>query len=170
MLRIRSPSHLLSVVSRPAAGSSSRMTCGSAAQARAIDTSWRWPWLQVAGVAVAEVGDADEVERALHGAVAGVALHAERGGADVLLDGEVVVELELLERAGETAAHPLVRREPVDACAVERDRARGLGEAGDRVDGAGLAGTVGTDEADDAAGGHAQRDVGRPRRRRRTAP
>ena len=48
---------------------------------------------------------------------------AERGGADVLLDAEVVVELELLERAGEAAAHALVRREAVDTGAVEAHRA-----------------------------------------------
>ena len=63
---------------------------------------------EVTGLAVAQVGDADEVERTLHGAVRGRALDAEGGGADVLLDAEVVVELERLEGTGEAAAHPLV--------------------------------------------------------------
>ena len=114
---------------------------------------------EVTGVAVAEVGDADEVERTLHGAVLGRALDAERRGADVLLDAEVVVELERLERASEAAAHALVRPEAVDPRAVEHDVRRCLGEAGDRVDRARLAGAVGADEPDDAAGRHPQRQV-----------
>ena len=50
----------------------------------------------------------------------GGALDAERRGADVLLDAEVVVELERLEGAGEAAAHALVRPEAVDPGAVEQ--------------------------------------------------
>ncbi len=87
---------------------------------------------EVTGVAVAEVGDADEVERALHGAVRGRALDAEGRGADVLLDGEVVVELERLEGTSEAAAHALVGPEAVDPLAVEQHAPSALAKPGDR--------------------------------------
>ena len=46
-------------------------------------------------------------------------------GADVLLDGEVVVELERLEGARRASPHPRVGGKAVDALALQRDRAVG---------------------------------------------
>ena len=66
-----------------------------------METSWRWPWLRSPALRSLQIGDADEVERALHGAVFGGTLDAVRRRADVLLHAEIVVELERLEGAGE---------------------------------------------------------------------
>ena len=70
------------------------------AQARAIDTSWRSPWLSSPACRSRSSLEPDAVERRRHLAVAVLAAGAEDRGADVLLDGEVVVELERLERPG----------------------------------------------------------------------
>ena len=62
---------------------------------------------EVAGRPVAELADARPARAPRstgRGALA--AAGAERGGADVLLDGQVVVELERLERAGQAACAP----------------------------------------------------------------
>ena len=66
---------------------------------------------EVAGGPVAQRADADAVERGGDGVVAVGAGGAEGGDADVLLDREVVVELERLERAAQAGAHPGVRLE-----------------------------------------------------------
>ena len=53
----------------PAAGSSSSRTLGSAAHARAIDTSWRSPWLRSPAARSRARVMPDGVQRAVHGAV-----------------------------------------------------------------------------------------------------
>jgi hypothetical protein len=63
---------------------------------------------EVARVALAQVGDADEVEGLSHRAVAGVAPDAERRGADVRFDGEVVVELPIFPDEIARASQPIV--------------------------------------------------------------
>src|SRR5215467_4882738 len=80
MARMRSPSHWLSVLSRPAAGSSSRSTSGSAALALA----------QLAGGPIAQSGDAHEIEGPGHGRSPLSRADTEHGDAHVLLDAQVV--------------------------------------------------------------------------------
>ena len=134
---------------------------GSAAQARAIETSWRSPWLRSPAGRSAQRGDARRGRgRAATAACRSPRLRRERGDADVLLDAQVVVELERLERPGHAARAP-GRGAPCrrGRCPTSVDRAGGPGEAGDGVDHAGLAGAVGPDEPDDAPGRHLERDV-----------
>ena len=114
---------------------------------------------ELAGRPVAQVLDADARQRPADRVVAMVAVGAEHRDAQVLLDRQVVVQLDGLERPGHAGAHPGVRRQARDVGAAEADLAARRREAGDRVDHAGLAGTVGTDEADDRAGRHVERHV-----------
>ena len=146
------PSRGVSAVSRPAAGSSSSSTVGSDAHARAIDTSWRWPWLSSPACRSRRSASAGAVERGGRAVVAVLVSSAEHGGADVLLDGEVVVELERLERARQPSSHPRVGRERVDRSPLQRNAAVRAGEARDRVDDARLARAVRSDESDDLPG------------------
>ena len=132
------PSFWLSAVSRPAAGSSSSSSFGAAASARATPTSLRWPCdrslgsrsahaLQVQGgegpvdlllpVAAGERPGADEVEQER------VPRRPLGGDEQVVADGEVLEQLERLERAGQAEVGPAVGGQLVDLVAVELDRA-----------------------------------------------
>ncbi len=76
------------------------------------------------------------------------------GGADddVLGDGEVFVQLGVLERASQRAAHALVRRAALEVWSRRALIGAGArGEPGQRVEQRRLAGTVGADQADDGA-------------------
>ena len=73
-----------------------------------------------------------------------------------------------LEGAADAAAADLVRRQPVDALARERDVARvGREHAGDHVEQRGLAGAVRADHGEDLALRHVEARRRRPRRRPR---
>ena len=114
MARIRSPSHRLSAVSRPAAGSSSRRTLGSRRIGAGDGDELPFALAELARRAVAQLARCRRVERRATQPRRSLAVGAEGRGADVLLDAEVVVELEGLEGAGEPAAHALVGRQPVE--------------------------------------------------------
>ena len=155
----------LSVSSRPAAGSSSMMTDGPEATARAMPTRRRRPYGSSSGAGArcgssanswiardrgrrqACVPGPDEVGEPRHGR-GGVG-----AGADVVLDADVLEQLERLERAAQAATRPAcVGDQPlIGASSSVNCACRGPHEAGDRVDDRGLAGAVGADEPDDLA-------------------
>jgi hypothetical protein len=82
-----------------------------------------------------------------------------RRGQQVLGDGDVLEELQRLERPAQPGPRPSVGRPAVDALPVQGDAAGGTREPGDRVDHRRLAGPVRTDQADDLTGLHTQVDV-----------
>ena len=80
-------------------------------------------------------------------------------GAQVLGDGQVLEDLQGLERAGHPGARPSVGRQAIESPAVEHHLARVLDETGGRVHERRLAGTVGADEPDDLPGLDRHADV-----------
>ena len=70
------------------------------------------------GVPIAQLAQTGAFQRGGHVALAVLASGAERGRTDVFLDGQVVVELERLERAGQAPPHADMGRKLVDAIAV----------------------------------------------------
>jgi hypothetical protein len=106
MARMRSPSSVVSVMSRPAAGFVEQQhgRVGDAGQRDRHELAFALA--QLAGRPVTQADDPEAVERPEHrGATVG-GTPAEGGHADVLLNGEVVVELELRERAPQAGPNP----------------------------------------------------------------
>src|SRR2546425_863237 len=81
----------------------------------------------------------------------------ERAHLEILVDGERREELSALGHPGHAELVDAVRRRAVDRSALELDRAAGLHEAEDRLDGAALPRAVGAEDGADLAGGHLER-------------
>jgi hypothetical protein len=82
------------------------------------------------------------------------------GGDEVFSDGEVVEQLDGLERADQAELGPSMRRQPGQWTAGEIHGTGGVGqEPADRFDGGGLAGTVGSDQAEQLPFGDIEVDV-----------
>ena len=89
----------------------------------------------------------------MHGAMRATvrqrALHRQR---DIVVGGEIGEDAGDLERVGDAAPDPLVRRHVGDVAAVEDDAAGGgLDAAADQADEGRLAGAVGSDDGADLA-------------------
>ena len=109
-----------------------------ASNSRASNSSWR-SWHKCRAVD-------ERAEQAL-------AVLVMQSDGDVLDGGEVAEEADVLKSAGDAAAVEDGGRESVDALAGEFDGSGGWRvDAGDEIEGRGLASTVGSDESDEFAG------------------
>src|SRR5215472_10617851 len=83
----------------------------------------------------------------------------ERPQLEIFVDAEGREELPAFGHPGHAVLVDAVRRHPVDRSALELDRAAGLDEAQDRLDGAALAGTIGAEDGANLARGQLERDA-----------
>src|SRR5690606_22600135 len=82
------------------------------------------------------------------------------GDADVVGDGELLEEADVLEGAGQASCSDLARAQTADHLACEGDLAGGGAvDPGEDVEGGGLAGAVGTDEAHELTGRDGQLEI-----------
>ena len=180
--RTSRPSSSVSRSPRPAAGSSSSSTDGSGGDRTRDRDEAPAPVRQLVGPAVEVVlepeladrrerGRRERVVARMHEAdEVGERVAAVGRGAQVLVDGHALEQLEALERAAEPGACATARRPLAHVAAVELDTPARVDEAGDRVDQRGLARAVRADEPDDLARAQRRPTRRRPPARRRSAP